>query len=62
LIDFKRIADVGLPMVIYNVPVRTGINVTPKTVAWLSEMPAVAAVKEERPALILMQIMKDSAL
>ena len=29
----KAIAEVGLPIVLYNIPGRTGINMTPQTVA-----------------------------
>ncbi|MCP4356989.1 MAG: 4-hydroxy-tetrahydrodipicolinate synthase [Chloroflexi bacterium] len=43
---FKKVAEVGLPLVIYNVPGRTGINITPETVAHLSKIPEVAAIKE----------------
>ena len=43
---FKKVAEVGLPLVIYNVPGRTGINITPETVERLSRMPEVAAIKE----------------
>ncbi len=43
---FKTIAEVGLPLVVYNVPGRTGINITPETAAHLSKIPEVAAIKE----------------
>ena len=43
---FKKVAEVGLPLVIYNVPGRTGINITPATVAHLSKIPEVVAIKE----------------
>jgi 4-hydroxy-tetrahydrodipicolinate synthase len=36
----------GLPLVVYNVPGRTGLNVTPETLARLWAIPEVAAVKE----------------
>ena len=36
----------SLPIVVYNVPSRTGINVTPETLARLATIPGVAAVKE----------------
>ena len=36
----------GLPIVVYNVPGRTGVNVTPETLARLREIPQVTAVKE----------------
>jgi len=43
---FKKVAEVGLPLVIYNVPGRTGINITPATAAHLSKIPEAAAIKE----------------
>lgn len=36
----------GLPLILYNVPGRTGLNVAPATLARLWENPAVVAVKE----------------
>ncbi|MEE8217696.1 MAG: 4-hydroxy-tetrahydrodipicolinate synthase [Vicinamibacteria bacterium] len=35
-----------LPIIVYNVPGRTGCNVTPQTLARLASLPTVAAVKE----------------
>jgi len=37
---------VGLPIVVYNVPGRTGCNVDPATLVRLAEIPQVVAVKE----------------
>jgi len=39
-------AAVNIPMVLYNVPGRTGVNMLPETVERLSVIPQVAAVKE----------------
>ncbi len=39
-------AAVDLPLVLYNVPGRTGVNLLPETVAALADLPNVAAVKE----------------
>ena len=39
-------ARTSLPIVIYNVPGRTGCNVEPKTLARLAEIPNIVAVKE----------------
>jgi 4-hydroxy-tetrahydrodipicolinate synthase len=36
----------GLPLIAYNVPGRTGVNITPATLAKLWEIPQVVAVKE----------------
>ncbi|MDY6880536.1 MAG: 4-hydroxy-tetrahydrodipicolinate synthase [Desulfatiglans sp.] len=44
---FKTIAqEVPLPQVLYNVPTRTSVNMLPETVARLSQLPEVVAVKE----------------
>ena len=44
---FKAIAKaVPLPQVLYNVPGRTSVNMLPETVARLSELPEVVAIKE----------------
>jgi 4-hydroxy-tetrahydrodipicolinate synthase len=44
---FKAIAEaVDKPVVLYNVPGRTGVNIEPNTLARLAELPNIAAVKE----------------
>jgi 4-hydroxy-tetrahydrodipicolinate synthase len=44
---YKAIAEaVPLPQVLYNVPGRTSVNMLPETVARLSELPEVVAIKE----------------
>jgi 4-hydroxy-tetrahydrodipicolinate synthase len=44
---FKAVADAtGLPMVVYNVPGRTGCDLLPDTIARLCEIPQMAGVKE----------------
>jgi 4-hydroxy-tetrahydrodipicolinate synthase len=44
---YKAISDeVGIPMVLYNVPGRTALNMTPQTVARLAEFDNVVAIKE----------------
>lgn len=39
-------SNVNIPIVIYNVPGRTGLNILPKTIAKLSKHPNICAVKE----------------
>ena len=43
---FSTIADLGLPIILYNVPSRTGRDIALDTVVRLSKHPNVAAVKE----------------
>ena len=44
---YRAIAEsIDLPIIIYNVPGRTGSNVTPDTLMRLSEIPNIAGVKE----------------
>lgn len=44
---FTKVADVStVPMIVYNVPGRTGCNLLPKTLAVLADHPRIAAVKE----------------
>ena len=41
-----RVADVGLPIMVYNNPFDTKVDLVPSTVAKLAEIPEVIAVKE----------------
>ncbi len=44
---YRTIADaVSLPMILYNVPSRTGVSVAPETYAALAEHPHIIGVKE----------------
>jgi 4-hydroxy-tetrahydrodipicolinate synthase len=49
---FSAIAKaVDIPLILYNVPSRTGTNMTPETVARLAELPNVVALKEASGSL-----------
>ena len=49
---FKKIADaVSIPIVLYNVPGRTGVNMLPETVARLAEIPTFVGIKEASGSL-----------
>jgi 4-hydroxy-tetrahydrodipicolinate synthase len=49
---FMTLADkVDLPIVLYNIPGRTGVNMTPQTVARLAKHPNVVAIKEATGSL-----------
>ncbi len=44
---FSAIAEkIGIPMIIYNVPSRTNLNIPPKTMKRLSDIPGIIGVKE----------------
>lgn len=46
-LHFKAVAEaVELPLVLYNVPGRTAVNLLPETVARLAELPTVVGLKE----------------
>lgn len=42
----KIAASVDLPMILYNVPTRTGLNLKPETVAELYKIPQINAIKQ----------------
>ena len=44
---FKAVTDtVDIPVVIYNVPSRTGVSISPETVAKLAEIKNIVGIKE----------------
>ena len=44
---FRKIAEsVYLPIIVYSVPSRTGVNITPETCLELSKIPNIVAIKE----------------
>src|SRR5438874_2841254 len=49
---FAAVAEaVDLPIVLYNIPGRTGSNILPETIARLAELPTVVALKEATGSL-----------
>jgi len=49
---FRAVAEaVQIPMVIYNVPARTGVNMLPETIAELKDIPHMVGVKEASGSL-----------
>jgi len=43
---FETMADLGLPVCIYNVPGRTGVDFLPESIAQVADHPNIVAVKE----------------
>jgi len=43
---YSAIAEVGLPIVLYNIPSRTGLNIPPDLLSELGRMPNIVAVKQ----------------
>lgn len=51
-LHYKKIAEeVDIPLVMYNVPGRTGVNMLPSTVARLAEIRNIVAIKEATGSL-----------
>eukprot|EP01112_Ceratiomyxa_fruticulosa_P018275 TRINITY_DN5814_c0_g1_i1.p1 TRINITY_DN5814_c0_g1~~TRINITY_DN5814_c0_g1_i1.p1 ORF type:complete len:302 (-),score=62.55 TRINITY_DN5814_c0_g1_i1:71-976(-) len=50
-LHFKEVASVGLPIVLYNIPGRSGQNMTPSTIVRLAHLQNVVAVKEASGSL-----------
>ena len=49
---YKNIAvKTDIPLILYNVPSRTGVNMLPETVAKLSEIPSIVGIKEASGSL-----------
>ncbi len=43
---FMAVAEVGLPVVLYNIPGRTAVSLAPQTIARLAKHPNIIAIKE----------------
>lgn len=43
---YARLNEIGIPIIIYNVPSRTGINIPPETVGKLSRLKNIVGIKE----------------
>jgi 4-hydroxy-tetrahydrodipicolinate synthase len=57
------IAEVGLPVILYNIPSRTGLNMEPDLIAELARIPGVAGLKQANPDLDeLDAVMADTPL
>lgn len=43
---YKAVAAVGTPIIVYNVPSRTGVNIEPCTLEELAKLPNIVGIKE----------------
>lgn len=49
---FKKVAEqVEIPIVVYNIPSRTGVNIAPQTFARLAQTKSIVAIKESSGSL-----------
>lgn len=56
---FKTVAEqTSLPVMVYNVPGRTGVNILPETVARLAEIDNIVAIKEASGNLEQVSVLK----
>jgi len=56
LVHYTQLAEhAGLPIVLYNVPTRTGCDLLPETVAQLSAHPQIVGIKEARGEIARIQ-------
>jgi len=50
---YKKVAEeVDIPLILYNIPGRTGINMNPDTIARLAEIPNIVGIKEASGSLV----------
>lgn len=54
------VAEVGLPVILYNIPGRTTVNMPPDLLAELAEIPNVVAVKQANPDLAEARTVADT--
>ena len=53
---YRAVAEaVDLPLILYNIPGRTGVNLLPETVARLAEIPNIVGIKEASGSLVQVQ-------
>jgi len=57
---FKAIAAVALPIILYNIPGRTGVNIEPATLKRLAEIDNIIGVKEASGNISQMAVILDN--
>jgi len=59
---YTKLADLDIPVIVYNVPGRTGQNLAPDLIAELAEHPSIAGIKEASGDIVQMsRIIEDTA-
>jgi 4-hydroxy-tetrahydrodipicolinate synthase len=58
---FAAVAEVGVPVIVYNIPSRTGINMPPDLLAELAGIPNVMGLKQASPELSEAEEVRDRA-
>lgn len=58
LAHFREISRVGLPVILYNHPGRTGLKPSPELLAEIALLPSMAAIKDATGSLEMMQSLK----
>ncbi len=56
---FSKVADIGLPVVLYNVPGRTSCEISIPIVAELSKHPNIVSIKEASGSIDRVQLIKE---
>ena len=52
VLHYRAIAEAApLPLIVYNIPGRTGVNILPETVAQIAEIPGIVGIKEAAGSL-----------
>ncbi|MBB5021511.1 4-hydroxy-tetrahydrodipicolinate synthase [Desulfurispira natronophila] len=50
---YREMAQIGIPIVLYNVPGRCGVDLQPETVARLAEMDNIVAIKDATSSMVV---------
>lgn len=56
---FKAVAQIGIPIVLYNIPGRSAVNLTPETIAELAQEKNIVAIKEATGSLDQASAIRD---
>jgi len=56
---FKAVAKIGIPIVLYNIPGRSAVGLTPETIAELAQLKEIVAIKEATGSLDQASAIRD---